>query len=158
MGSGKGSGANGGRGTGAVRGPPLKELAKAYVGVEADGRLADPDLRRRLTDHLMEERAFQLTGRRAADENRSNSGPNAASSILKNVGSKVRQEKAELSVEVLGNQGVGWHGPGFSEDETGTIKAMLRTKSGTIAGGSWEVQLNIISKRILGLPEATQKG
>jgi alkylation response protein AidB-like acyl-CoA dehydrogenase len=152
------SGANGGPGPGAVPGPPLKDLAKAYVGVEADGRLADPDLRRRLTDHLMEERAFQLTGRRAADENRSNSGPNAASSILKNVGSKVRQEKAELSVEVLGNNGVGWDGPGFSDDETGTIKAMLRTKSGTIAGGSWEVQLNIISKRILGLPEATQKG
>ena len=33
------SGANGGPGPGAVPGPPLKELAKAYVGVEADGRL-----------------------------------------------------------------------------------------------------------------------
>ena len=106
----------------------------------------------------MEERAFQLTGRRAAEENRGNSGPNAASSVLKNVGSKVRQERAELSVEVLGHQGLGWDGPGFTDDETGTIKAMLRTKSGTIAGGSWEVQLNIISKRILGLPEVTQRG
>ena len=152
------SGAGGGPGPGVVPGPPLKDLAKAYVGVDAAGRLADVDLRRRITEHLMEERAFQLTGRRAAEENRGNSGPNAASSVLKNVGSKVRQDRAELSVEVLGCQGLGWDGAGFTDDETGTIKAMLRTKSGTIAGGSWEVQLNIISKRILGLPEATQRG
>lgn len=152
------SGANGGPGPGAVPGPPLKDLARAYVGVDESGKLTDVDLRRRITEHLMEERAFQLTGRRAAEENRSNSGPNAASSVLKNVGSKVRQDRAELSVEVLGHQGLGWDGAGFTDDETGTIKAMLRTKSGTIAGGSWEVQLNIISKRILGLPEATQRG
>ncbi len=154
------SGANaiGGSGApGAVPGPPLPELAKAYAGVEASGRLADPDLRRRVTEHMMEAQAFALTGRRAALEARSNSGPSAASSVLKNVGSKVRQDRAELSVEVMGHRGVGWDGPGFTEDETATIKAMLRTKSGTIAGGSWEVQLNIISKRILGLPEATQK-
>ncbi len=152
------SGAGGGPGPGAVPGPPLKDLARDYVGLGDDGRLADVDLRRRITEHLMEERAFQLTGRRAAEENRGNSGPNAASSVLKNVGSKVRQERAELSVEVLGHQGLGWDGAGFTDDETGTIKAMLRTKSGTIAGGSWEVQLNIISKRILGLPEVTQRG
>jgi alkylation response protein AidB-like acyl-CoA dehydrogenase len=128
------------------------------VGLDESGRLADADLRRRLTDHLMEERAFQLTGARAASENRTNSGPSAASSVLKNVGSKVRQDKAELAVEILGHQGLGWGGEGFAKDEVAAIKTMLRSKSGTIAGGSWEVQLNIISKRILGLPETTQKG
>ncbi len=143
---------------GSLPGPPIHELAKTYVGVGEDGRLADDDLRRRLTEHLMEERAFQLTARRGAEENRSNSGPSAVSSILKNVGSKVRCDKAELAVEILGHQGVGWGGEGFEKNEVAAIKTMLRSKSGTIAGGSWEVQLNIISKRILGLPETTQKG
>jgi alkylation response protein AidB-like acyl-CoA dehydrogenase len=143
---------------GSLPGPPVHELAKEYVGVDEAGRLADPDLRRRLTDHLMEEKAFQLTGRRAAVENRSNSGPSAASSVLKNVGSKVRCDKAELAVEILGHQGLGWGGEAFGKNEVAAIKTMLRSKSGTIAGGSWEVQLNIISKRILGLPEMTQKG
>ncbi len=143
-------------GPGNVPGPPLPDLARNYVGLDDDGQLADPDLRTRLTRHLMEERAFALTGRRAAVENRSNSGPSAASSVLKNVGSWVRQERAELAVEILGNQGLGWGGQDFTDDEVGTIKAMLRSKSGTIAGGSQEVQNNIISKRILGLPEATQ--
>jgi alkylation response protein AidB-like acyl-CoA dehydrogenase len=76
--------------------------------------------------------------------------------VLKNVGSKVRQDKAELAVELLGSQGLGWDGEVFGKAELGATRAWLRGKSGTIAGGSWEVQLNIISKRILGLPEATQ--
>src|SRR5881394_2074048 len=142
---------------GSLPGPPIHELAKQYVGVDDDGRLADPDLRRRLTEHLMEEKTFMLTGRRAAVENRSNSGPSAASSVLKNIGSKCRVDKAELAVEILGHQGLGWGGEAFEKNEVAAIKTMLRSKSGTIAGGSWEVQLNIISKRILGLPETTQK-
>ncbi|MBI1199164.1 MAG: acyl-CoA dehydrogenase [Phenylobacterium sp.] len=152
------SGAGGGAPPGSLEGPTITELAKTYVGLDETGRLADPDLRRRLTDHLMEERAFQLTGRRAAVENRGNSGPSAASSVLKNVGSNVRTEKSELAVEILGCQGLGWGGEAFARHEVAAIKTMLRSKAGKIAGGSWEVQLNIISKRILGLPETTQKG
>ncbi len=143
---------------GATPGPPLPELARDYIGMGDDGRLSDTDLRRRITEHLMEAQAFQLTGMRAAAETRSNSGPSAVSSVLKNVGSQVRQMRAELTVEVLGNQGVGWAGDGFTADEIGSMRAMLRSKSGTIAGGSQEIQNNIISKRILGLPEVTQKG
>jgi alkylation response protein AidB-like acyl-CoA dehydrogenase len=141
---------------GSVPGPPLEDLAKSYVGLDDTGRLADADLRSRITQHLMEAKAFQLTGMRATQESRSNSGPSAVSSILKNVGSKVRQERAELTVEVLGAQGLGWRGEGFSENEILATRAWLRGKSGTIAGGSYEIQNNIISKRILGLPETTQ--
>jgi alkylation response protein AidB-like acyl-CoA dehydrogenase len=143
---------------GAVPGPPLAELARSYIGVGEDGRLANTDLRRRITEHLMEAQAFQLTGMRAAAETRSNSGPSAVSSVLKNVGSQVRQARAELTVEVLGAQGLGWEGEAFKADELGATRAWLRGKSGTIAGGSQEIQNNIISKRILGLPEVTQKG
>ncbi|MBS0412198.1 MAG: acyl-CoA dehydrogenase family protein [Proteobacteria bacterium] len=150
------SGANAAGAPGVTPGPALNELAKAYVGVDEDGRLADADLRARITTHLMEAQAFGLTGRRAAAENRTNRGPSAVSSILKNVGSKVRQDRAELSVEVLGHQGVGWSGDDFTADELGVTRAWLRGKSGTIAGGSYEIQNNIIAKRILGLPDPTR--
>jgi alkylation response protein AidB-like acyl-CoA dehydrogenase len=139
-------------------GPKLTEMARDYVGLDADGRLADGDLRRRITDHMMEAHAFALTGRRALEESRSNQGPSAASSVLKNVGSKVRQDGAELRLEVLGHQGLGWDGPGFTADELAIPRVWLRGKAGTIAGGSYEIQNNIISKRILGLPETTQRG
>jgi alkylation response protein AidB-like acyl-CoA dehydrogenase len=131
-------------------------MATTYVGVDEDGRLQDSDLRRRLTDHLMEAQAFALTGRRLALEDRSNRGPTAASSILKNVGSKVRCDSAELALEIMGGQGLGWSGEDFTPDEVAIVRTWLGGKAGTIAGGSYEVQNNIISKRILGLPEPPQ--
>jgi alkylation response protein AidB-like acyl-CoA dehydrogenase len=101
----------------------------------------------------MEAKAFALTGQRAGLENRNNRGPSTTSSILKNVGSKVRVDGAELAVEILGHQGFGWGGDDFKKDELEITSVWLRGKAGTIAGGSYEVQNNIISKRILGLPD-----
>jgi alkylation response protein AidB-like acyl-CoA dehydrogenase len=148
------SGAQGGGAQpGSLPGAPLPALARSYVGLDDDGRLADADLRSRLTQHLMEARAFALTGQRAALENRGNRGPSTTSSVLKNVGSKVRVDAAELGVEILGHQGLGWGGDDFTPEEVGVVSVWLRGKSGTIAGGSYEVQNNIISKRILGLPD-----
>ena len=135
----------------------LLQMAKTYVGLDEDGRLADADLRTRLTHFFMEVQALALTGSRTALEAKSNRGPSAASSVLKNVGSFNRKEKAELAVEIMGYQGLGWEpGDAFSRTEVEAIKTMLRSKAGTIAGGSQEVQFNIISKRILGLPDATR--
>jgi alkylation response protein AidB-like acyl-CoA dehydrogenase len=146
------SGAGGGARP-SMAGGPLNEMAQKYVGLDEDGRLVDADLRSRLTQHLMEAKAFALTGRRAALEDRSNRGPSASSSILKNVGSKVRCDSAELALEIMGHQGVGWSGEDFTADEIGIVRTWLGGKAGTIAGGSYEVQNNIISKRILGLPD-----
>jgi alkylation response protein AidB-like acyl-CoA dehydrogenase len=131
----------------------LKDMAREYVGLDGDGRLADADLRSRLTQHLMEAKAFALTGRRAALEDRNNRGPSAVSSVLKNVGSKVRVDRSELAVELMGHQGLGWGGDDFNAEEVGAIRTWLGGKAGTIAGGSYEVQNNIISKRILNLPD-----
>jgi alkylation response protein AidB-like acyl-CoA dehydrogenase len=76
--------------------------------------------------------------------------------VLKNVGSKNRCDAAELALEVMGHQGVGWGGDDFSGDELAIVRTWLGGKAGTIAGGSYEVQNNIISKRILGLPDQPQ--
>jgi len=150
------SGAGGGAPPGSTPGGELHDVAKTYLGLDDTGRLADSDLRGRIVAHEMEARAFALTGRRAALEDRSNRGPSAASSILKNVGSKVRQDRAELTLEVMGAHGLGWEGDDFTRDELDTVRAWLRGKAGTIAGGSYEVQNNIIAKRILGLPDSTR--
>ena len=56
----------------------------------------------------------------------------------------------------MGAQGIGWSGDDFSDDELAVVRTWLSGKAGTIAGGSYEVQNNIISKRILGLPDLTQ--
>jgi alkylation response protein AidB-like acyl-CoA dehydrogenase len=56
----------------------------------------------------------------------------------------------------MGAHGLGWDGEGFSDDELEAVKSWLFGKAMSIYGGSAEIQNNIISKRILGLPERTQ--
>ena len=64
----------------------------------------------------------------------------------------------QLSLELMGSQGIGWEGDDFNEQELNTVREWLWGKAISIYGGSFEVQNNIISKNILGLPETTQKG
>lgn len=137
---------------------PLQELAKRYVGTDGDGKLADTDLRGRLATHLMDAKAHALTLARVAAEARGNPEVTAAASILKNTATSVAQTRAELTLEVMGHQGLGWAGEGFSEEELGAVRSWLSGKAMSIYGGSFEIQYNIISKSILGLPETTQKG
>ncbi len=131
----------------------LGELAKHYLGADAEGRVSDGELRAKIARHEMEARAFSLTLRRAALEVRGNQGPSAATSIMKNVGAKVTQDRAELAIEVMGMNGLGWEGEGFSDKELATTRQWLWGKAVSIYGGSTEIQNNIVAKRILGLPD-----
>jgi alkylation response protein AidB-like acyl-CoA dehydrogenase len=106
----------------------------------------------RLARHAMERQAFNLTMQRAALE-ASGGGPTAATSILKNVSSLLVQERAELLVEAMGGQGLGWEGEGFEPEELALVREWLSGKANTIFAGSYEIQNNIIAKRILGLPD-----
>jgi alkylation response protein AidB-like acyl-CoA dehydrogenase len=135
-------------------GPGLPELAKAYVGTDETGRIADRDLRQRIILFEMEQKAFQQTLARTTAEGRGgNRGPSAATSIIKNVGSFLRRDGAELTMEIMGHQGLGWEEDAFTPEELAATRLVLSSKAGGIAGGSQEVQWNIISKRILGLPD-----
>ena len=145
-----------GDGSGKKRQTTLGALAKHYVGEDEQGRVADLDLRTRIILTDIDERAVQLTVRRAALEAKGNSGPSATTSIMKNANMKVLQDKAELTLEVMGAQGLGWEGAEFTDEERQAVRLWLSGKAGSIYGGSNEVQNNIISKRILGLPELSQ--
>jgi alkylation response protein AidB-like acyl-CoA dehydrogenase len=134
----------------------VPELAKQYVGVDDRGRIADPDLRTRIVRHMMDARAHGLTMKRAADEAKGAVDPSATTSVMKNSGTGIAQEKAELTLEIMGSQGLGWEGEAFSEAEREAVRAWLTGKATTIFGGSHEIQNNIIAKRILGLPDLTQ--
>ncbi|MBV8684713.1 MAG: acyl-CoA dehydrogenase, partial [Caulobacteraceae bacterium] len=146
------SGLTGGGGFGGPR-QTLPDLAKSYVGTDEAGRIEDTELRLRIAQNEMESKAFQLTAIRSMVESKSNQGPTAATSIMKNAGTKIYQERAELTLEIMGNKGLGWEGEGFTSDELQAVRGWLGGKATTIYGGSFEVQNNIISKRILGLPD-----
>ena len=56
-------------------------------------------------------------------------------------------------MRIAGPQGLGWEGPGFDDDELALTRQWLRARGNSIEGGTSEVQLNIIAKRVLGLPD-----
>ena len=145
--------------TGAIGGGrtvPLHEVARKYVAVDAHGRIEDQDLRSRLARHQMDARAHALTLVRAAAEAKEANGATNAASVLKNSATHVAQTRAELTLEIMGAQGLGWSGDDFAREELETVRGWLSGKAMSIYGGSAEVQNNIISKRILGLPDTTQ--
>ena len=129
----------------------LDEIAKAYVGDDGKGRIADADLRARVADHMMDAAAMRLTVQRMQDDARANQGPSAVTSIMKNANVKVVQTRAELLIEIMGFQGLGWEGDSFTENEINATRNWLSGKAMSIYGGSNEIQSNIIAKRILGL-------
>jgi alkylation response protein AidB-like acyl-CoA dehydrogenase len=130
----------------------LPALARKYLGTE-QGRVSDAFLRDRIAQVEMDRACFGATLRRSADAARAGKGPGPESSMFKLYGTELNKRRAELAVEVAGAQALGWEGPGFSEDEIALTRGWLRSKGNSIEGGTSEVQLNIIAKRVLGLPD-----
>jgi alkylation response protein AidB-like acyl-CoA dehydrogenase len=138
--------------TGTPMGPrmaSLVDVAKRYVDLGEQ-----PELRTRIVSHMMDARVHQLTLARAAAE--AKEGATNAASVLKNSATYVAQTRAELTLEIMGHQGLGWSGEDFSKEEIEAVRGWLSGKAMSIYGGSFEIQNNIISKRILGLPDSTQ--
>jgi alkylation response protein AidB-like acyl-CoA dehydrogenase len=139
---------------GSTRNPEntMENQAKKYLG-ELDGKVANPTVRSRIVKHQMDGRAFALTLRRSADEAKTTSAPSPASSLLKYYGTEQNKNRFEVMLDILGSQSVGWEGEGFSDRELSTTREWLRSRANSIEGGTSEVQLNIIAKRVLGLPD-----
>ncbi len=145
-------GFGGGGGAGGAAGD-LGQIAKRYVGLDETGALADADLRGRITRNKMDFQAFALTTARIAAESRTSNGPSAATSIIKYAAAAFAQERSELMVEAMGAQGLGWEGEGFAPGEIMAARGWLRSKGNSIEGGTSEVNINVVSKRVLGLPD-----
>ena len=138
-------------------GKPLPDLARDYVGVDAQGRIADSDLRARIANHVMDARAHTLTMQRAAAEAKGNSNPSAVTSIMKNLLHPHRTGEGRTDPRDHGRPGPGLGRRGLRRRRARRpCGGWLSGKAWTIFGGSAEIQNNIISKRILGLPDATK--
>ena len=135
-----------------VPGNPLVELAKKHLGV-ADGRLADPIYRDKVAQVEMDQACLDITIRRSQDNMKAGHKPGPETSIFKYYGTETNMKKRELMVSIAGPQALGWEGPGFEADELTLTRDWLRSRGNSIEGGTSEIQLNIIAKRVLGLPD-----
>jgi alkylation response protein AidB-like acyl-CoA dehydrogenase len=130
----------------------LLAMARRYLPTE-DGRLLDPILRDRLTQVEMDQHCLDVTLSRSRDRLKAGQPPGPEASIFKLYGTELNQRRRELMVAIAGPQAVGWEGAGFSEEELQLTRDWLRSRGNTIEGGTSEIQLNIIAKNVLGLPD-----
>jgi alkylation response protein AidB-like acyl-CoA dehydrogenase len=143
------SGQGGGR---MMTGARLPDVFESYW----DGADGEEDVRTRMVANMIDAKAHALTLQRAVNDAKGNLNPSATTSIMKNSGTRIGQDKAELTLEMMGVQGLGWEGDDFNAEERAAVRNWLSGKATTIFGGSFEIQNNIISKRILGLPDPTK--
>jgi alkylation response protein AidB-like acyl-CoA dehydrogenase len=131
----------------------IVEMAGRYIG-ERDGQLRDPVLRDEVARNEMETKAFGLTVQRSRDAAKAGQQPGPESSMFKIAATELNQRRMELMVRIAGPQALGWEGPGFDDEEIDLTRDWLRSRGNSIEGGTSEVQLNIIAKHVLGLPDA----
>lgn len=127
----------------------MPDTIKQYVPLSL-GKIADHAIRRDLLHYEMNGHAQRITQRRVIAELNSRA-PGFASSAVKLTNALNKQAGDELLMAAMGNQAMTWDVQTNSAEPA--TREFLYNKSLTIAGGTKEVQLNIIAKRVLGLPD-----
>ena len=126
---------------------PLEQLALDYMASLAELK-NDPVLRSRMAEQAMAERALGLTARRLTQE-----GNESSASLVKYCGAKLFKSRYDLMLDIMGMNGLGWEEAPFTDKEVGITRGWLRSRGNSIEGGTSEIQLNIIAKRCLDLPD-----
>ena len=139
-----------GMGLGSAGGNPLLDGAKKTIGLTGDGTLADPLLRAQIALFEVRAKAFNAMSEKFIDDLKAGKPPPAQPSMMKYYGTELNKSRHELIMASGGSDALEWESE--ESDNGSTPRAWLRTKANSIEGGTSEVQLNIISKRILELP------
>ncbi|KQO13366.1 acyl-CoA dehydrogenase family protein [Sphingomonas sp. Leaf242] len=139
-----------GMGLASSGGNPLIDGAIATVGLGHDGRLADPLLRASIALFEVRAKAFGAMSERFIDELKAGKAHPAQPSMMKYYGTELNKGRYELMMAAGGSDALEWDS---DRSRGGAIpRSWLRTKANSIEGGTSEIQLNIIAKRILELP------
>ena len=141
-----------GMGLGQTGGNPMIDSAIATVGLDHDGRLADPILRGQIALFEVRAKAFSAMSERFIDELKAGRAHPAQPSMMKYYGTELNKARHELAMAAGGSDALEWESE--RSNKGAAPRAWLRTKANSIEGGTSEVQLNIIAKRILELPGA----
>lgn len=143
----------GGGGGGLLGGRSPGQVAAQEIGTDGEGRLADAFLRADAARAEVDALAFAATMTRYKDEAAAGGqGVGDKSSVLKYYGTELNKRRYELLMRAAGHEGLEWEG---ARSHGGARpRGWLRTKANSIEGGTSEVMLDIVAKRLLQLPSA----
>jgi alkylation response protein AidB-like acyl-CoA dehydrogenase len=139
------SGAGGGDRAAAI-GAAMKRAA-ARTGDDID-----PVLRAELAMFDVDALAYSAMGEKFLDEIKVGKAHPAQPNMMKYAGTELNKRRHELMMAVGGSRALEWESE--ATDGGKGARGWLRTKANSIEGGTSEVMLNVIAKRILDLPGA----
>jgi alkylation response protein AidB-like acyl-CoA dehydrogenase len=113
------------------------------------GTGADAGLSRKLAELYARERSVQLFGQLLREEAMAGRDPGPRGSVAKLAGAELGIFASQVAAEVLGPAAAA----SDSEDVRAVLNGMISAPGGSIAGGTNEIQRNIIGERVLGLPK-----
>ena len=131
---------------------PMGQVAANSIGVDEHGQLDDPMLRGQIAAFDVDEAAMACASERAVDLAKAGQGHPAYSSALKYYGTELNKRRYEILMSAGGVDALEWESERSREGLT--ARTWLRTKANSIEGGTSEVMLGIVAKRILDLPGA----
>jgi len=133
-------------------GAQMNPVAAAHKSGEVDenGRVADPILRGDIARLTIDVLAFETTLQRIKDQADGGQGVGAKASMLKYYGTELNKRRHELNMSALGSDGLLWEGE--TPEDGDPARSWLRSRANSIEGGTSEIQLNILAKRVLELP------
>jgi acyl-CoA dehydrogenase len=130
----------------------IREITRERLN-DGSGRVSDPVLRDQIAAYEIDDMAYQFTRQRITEEANARGSPGAVSAMMKYYAAELNKRRLELAVAAAGSSAFGWEDESFSPLELRLARDWLRSKANSIEGGSAEINLNIIAKRVLGLPD-----
>lgn len=131
----------------------IVDLAHEYADINAHGEVADSSLRMAMVNHLMNDAAMQHLNERLYYQHKAGAPDPRLGMLVKHIGTKELQAKDEVILKILGADGLSWDNPSVKPEVHRMVRNWAYDKAHTIAGGTSEIQLNIIAKRALGLAD-----
>ena len=113
-----------------------------------NGKITDPVVRDQLMKLYIMESTKSLVALRTRAEMKSGKTPGPGGSLGKLMGSNISWYYRGIALEIAGPVSVAWDAPGGGS----LNRQLLNTFQNGIAGGTDEIQRNIIGERVLGLP------
>jgi len=130
----------------------LLQVARDAVE-QHEGVIADTSMRNEIAQTQMDTMCYEATLQRTMEAAKAGQGMGPEGSMFKLYLSELNQRKADLRQRINGADSLIWDGEDFNQEDKEITREWLYGKASTILGGTSEIQLNIISKRVLGLPD-----
>ena len=130
-------------------------LERLFASAREQHRTDDPIWRQRLADLAVKARVTKSFGLRAMSDHLHGRFNPHSSAAMKLFTTELSQRFSETGIDLLGTYGSLWEGSERSPDNGRSAYMYLYDRAMTIAGGTSEVQRNIVAQRVLGLPRGS---